>query len=75
MTSAMDGSVRLRYLLRFASELVPGATPAVELQFKNLVLQEFQNSPKWEEKGIQGEIWKARGDRRRDNRHLSEVTQ
>jgi hypothetical protein len=32
------------------SELVPGATPAVQLQFKTLVLQEFRNSPKWDEK-------------------------
>lgn len=31
-------------------ELVPGTTQAVELQFKNLVLQEFRNSPKWDEK-------------------------
>src|SRR4051812_8569878 len=33
-------------------ELVPGATPAVQLQFKNLVLQEFRNSPKWDEAGF-----------------------
>jgi hypothetical protein len=32
------------------AELVPGTTAAVENQFKTLVLQEFRNSPKWDEK-------------------------
>lgn len=38
------------------SELVPGATPAVELQYRNLVLQEFRNSPKWDEKEFKGKF-------------------